>query len=158
MVRFEHDHVRSPEVVADRIGDVAQVRGDAELAVLPPDAEPDRINRVVRDRESLDVEILDRESVACLEVDNFRLGRPSPQDSLRQPRHIDSDARPSGQDGEALDVIRVLVGNHDRVKSLEVLPYRCQAELDLAAAKACIEQNPHPARRDECRVSPRAAS
>ena len=158
VVRFDHERVRTQQVVSHRIRHVPQIRCDRELATAIADAEPDWVDRVVRDRERLDIEVADRELAAGLERDQRR-GSLLPRQVVGcQPRHVDRYARLAGKDFQPLDMIRVLVRDHDGVERTVILANGLEPQLDLSTAKAGVEQDANGIGGNEGRVAARAAS
>jgi hypothetical protein len=101
-------------VVADRIGEIAQVGGDRNFDALGAEGETDRVGGVVGDGEAGDVDIADGETGSGLK--QFELRRIFiPRNGRRgEPRNINRNAQLAGDDLKARDVIGMLVGNQNR--------------------------------------------
>src|SRR5436305_7716262 len=67
MIGFQQEHVRAAQVILHRCGNVPEIGGDADANALRFEAESDGVDGVVRNAETLDLDIADLKRGARLE-------------------------------------------------------------------------------------------
>ena len=68
VIRFEQQHLHPPQMNLDRIRHIAEIGRDPDLNAFRVEAEADRIDRIVRNREALDRDIADHPAGARLKM------------------------------------------------------------------------------------------
>jgi hypothetical protein len=114
VIRFEQQQIRTAEMEADGIGEIAEIGGNRDLDALGAEGEADRIGRIVRNGETGDIDVADRE--ACAGLEEFEVRRVFiPQDGGRgEARNIDRDAELAGYRLKTVDMIGMLMRDQNR--------------------------------------------
>ncbi len=157
VVRFEHQQIRAAQVKLDRVGHVTEIGHHANLHATRAKAEPHRIDRVVRNREAVDVDIADGERRPGLKA--IQLGRElAPRNRRRrQPGDVDGNVQMPRQRNQTADMIGMLVRYQDRIQVFGLLADRGQPGQYVALAQARIDEDARPLSPDE-RCIPRTAA
>jgi hypothetical protein len=110
VIRFEQQQIRTAEMEADGVGEIAEVGGNRDLDSFGAEREADRIGCIVRNGEAGDIDIADSEARAGLK--QFQVRRVFiPQDGGRsEARNIDRDAELAGYGLKTVDMIRMAGG------------------------------------------------
>jgi hypothetical protein len=141
----------------DRVGNVTEIGGNAELNALRAQTETNGIDGVVWDGETVYIDVADGDGRARLE--QLELSRMSaPVDRRRgEMRHIYGHFHPFGDSGQTGDMIAMLVGNEDTIQSFGLLTNRSESLHSLAHAQTGIHQQPRLLGCDKCCVAGTAA-
>ena len=128
------------DLLADRFGEVAEVGRDGDFEALGAEGEADGVDGVVGDGEAVDVDVADDEAAAGLE--ELELGGEfAPRNfGSREPGAVDRDVELLGDGREAGDVVRVFVGDEDRVEGSRVGADGREAFEGFLAAEAGVDQ------------------
>lgn len=118
VIRFENHDLAAPQMHTQGIGHVAEIGREGHLHALRGNSEADRVDGIVRNGETGDVEIADREPATGLE--DFDCGATFiPIDELRRAaREIDGQRPFSGFDkcSQAAGVIAMFMRNKNSVE------------------------------------------
>ena len=144
VIGFEDETIGLAEMDPDVIRQVAEIGADGNLGAVGAEGESDRIGRVMRDGERVDVDIADGEALAGLDgfdaAETFAEGVG--QDALKgvHRRLGDVERRfPEAQDlREAIAVIGVLVGDEDAVEMVNRLFDGSEAGQSFAFAESRV--------------------
>ena len=157
VVGLEQEEIGSAEVIADGLGEVAEVGGDADAEAFGAEAEADGVGGVVGDGERGDGDVADGEGLAGLEGFEVR-GEVAPGDAGRgEAGQVDGDAKEAGEGDEAADVVGVFVGDEDGVEGGGVFADGGEAVEDFAAAQAGVDEQAGAAGGEKGRVAGTAA-
>lgn len=136
VIRLEHQQIGAAQMHTQRICDVAQVGGDGNLDSLRSECEAHRIDGIVRDGETRNIEIADAKRAAGLKLFEHGSGL-TPIDEARGAA-ADIDRKTAfgaiDQSGQPLGVVRMLVRDQDGGQSVNVFSNGGQALRDFAAA------------------------
>jgi phosphoribosylformylglycinamidine synthase subunit PurS len=131
-------------MMAYRIRKIAQISGDRNLDAFGAERESDRIGRVMRDGETGDVDIADREAGTRLE--QFEAGRAVapiviPSDGgRRHSGNVNRNPQLAREDLQTTDVIGMLMGNQDRGQRFRIAAGRVEAFKSFFTGKPGIDQ------------------
>ena len=136
VIRFEHQQIGAAQMHTQRICDVAQVGGDGNFDSLRSKREAHRIDGIVRDGETRNIEIADSKRAAGLKLFEHGSGLPPINETCRAVGEIDRKARfrTVDQNGQPVGVVRMLMRNQDGAQSVNVFSNGGQALRDFAAA------------------------
>ena len=159
VIRFEDHNIGSAQVDAKRFSDIPEVGRNRDLYAATAERVAHGIHRIVRDRETGNIEIPDGKRPARSEYFHGR-SVAFPIDGLRGAvRHINRNppASFSRQGSETADMIAMLVRHQNRVQIVNAFADGREALRDFAPAQARVDQDPGSLACDEGRV-PRTAA
>jgi len=163
VVGFEEKEIRGAKMPLDRLRDVSQVRRNSDRAAAEPETEPDRVDRVVRDRKRCYADVADEKNGAGLKCfdDGFAPAPVNP--GSREIRKVDRNLpEPVGQkrrcgslgeNRQAANVVAVLVCHENRIDFPRIFSDSCQPGISLAPAQPGIHQDSCRLRRDKGAVT-----
>ena len=164
VIRFHQQNLHAAQMNFDGIGDVAQVRRDADLDAFGMKAKPDRIDGIVRNRETLHRDI--PHNPARTGLKRFDPGRGQlvfPVDQRRGEARGEYRNRlcllhtPADEPRQPRHVIRVLMRNQNRVDVLRFFADFGEPSRHFAHAEARVDQDARFRRGQKRRVSRTAA-
>ena len=98
VVGFEEKEIRGAKMPLDRLRDVSQVRRNSYRAAAEPETEPDRIDRVVRDRKRCYADVADEKNGAGLKCFDDGFASVPVNPGSREIRKVDRNLpEPVGQ-------------------------------------------------------------
>ena len=140
------------QVHLDGIGHISKVRHHADFHAVSVKREAHGIDRVVRDRKAVDIDIADRDSRAGLEMLDRGL-EIAPGNRWRgKVGQIDRTVEFPGKRNEPGDVIRMLVRDDDSVDLLRILADRQEFLESFLAAETGIHQYARAAGSNKCAI------
>jgi hypothetical protein len=147
VVGFEDEAIGLAEMDPDMIGQVAEIGADGDFRSVGAEGESDGVGSIVRDGEGVDVYVADRKALAGLNglnaAETFAEGIG--QDALECVHRGLCDVKwrfPEAEDlGEAVAVVRVLVGDKDCVEAIDVALDGGEAGQGFALAEPGVNED-----------------
>ena len=157
VICLDHERVDVAEPFDHHLGRVTQIGNEPERARAGVKRVSDRIDRIVRDGESLHGDIADRKIRAGLKQPPVPVpGQRAAANRFRGERvAINGDMKFPAKHFEAANVIAMFVGEENAIELVGSDAALGQAQDKLARAQAAINQQPAMIGRDE-RAVPRA--
>lgn len=155
VVGLEQEEVGAADVEFDAVGDVAEVGDEGDFDVVGGDGIGDGIDGVVGEGEGLHGEVAEVDAGAGLECLDGG-GRTAPVDGRGgEVGEEDGDAAAESavDDGEAGDMVGVLMGDEDGVEAGGVLADEGEAAEGLFAVEAGIDEDAGLLRGDESGIA-----
>jgi hypothetical protein len=147
VIGFEDEAIGLAEMNLDEFGHVAEIGADGHLGAVRPKSEADGIGGVVRDGESVDVNVADGKALASL--DGFdaaeALSESVGEDALEGVHGGFGDVQrrfPDAEDlREAVAVVGVFVGDEDGVEMVDVAFDSGEAGEGFAFAETGVNED-----------------
>lgn len=147
MVGLEHEHVGSAHAVCDEPGAMAEISQYTNASVRCVQQEAHRIDGVVRHAESVHTYIANLKGLAGFKKAKIKSGLMNVRNFLAgMAVAVNGNAHLGGKMLEAGYVVGVFVRDEDAIKSVRNTVNGGEALLDLARAKAAINEEPSVAR------------
>lgn len=122
VVRFQNQAIGRAQVDLHKFGHVAEVGADRDLRAVGAKSESDRVGRIVRNREGMNIDVTDGKTLASLNGFDAAqaLAEGFGQDALKLghcgPGHIQGCFPDTENLGEAVAMVGVFVGDQDGVE------------------------------------------
>lgn len=147
MVGFQDNDVRAADAFDDELGGMAEVRKETDGASAGIQDEADGVLGIVGDGEGIDTDLAEFKGGAGDEHAAIELGLELVFDGFAGVAiAVDGNVEFSGDGGEALDMIAVLVSDEDAGEAFRGAADGGEALADLAAAEAGIDEQTRLAR------------
>ena len=155
MIRLDHERVDLAQPLDHHLRRVTKIGNEPERARTGMKRVPDRIDRIVRDRESLNGDIADRKVRAGPKQPPVPVsGQGAAADCFRRERvTINRDMKFSGKHFEAANMIAMFVGEEDAIELAGSDSTLCEAQDKLSRAQSAVDKQPAMIRRDQRAVS-----
>jgi hypothetical protein len=160
VIGLDHEGMHFAEALDHGLGRVTEIGDEPKRAFAGVKRVPDRIDGVVRDRKSLDVDIADRKLGASLEKPPIPVfaERTAPDRFRGERVAINGNVKFPAEHFEPANVVAMFVGEEDAIELGGRDSALGQAKNDLTRAQASIDQEPAMIRGDERTVSGAAAA
>jgi hypothetical protein len=147
VIGFEDEAIGLAEMDSDVVRQVAEIGADGDFGAVGAEGESDWVGGVVRDGESVNVDVADGETLAGL--DGFdaaeTLAESIRQNALESFHRRLSDVErgfPEAEDlRQAVAVVGVLVGDEDRVEAIDVALDGSEASEGFALSEAGVNED-----------------
>lgn len=159
VIGFEQQNIRGAQMVLDGIWDVAKIGGNPDFDARGAKGVADRIDGIVRNGETVDRDIADRERTACLETfDGGFAGFPI-DDRRGALRNVDGNgaAQFAEEAAEAGNVIGVFVGDEDGVEPIKRFARGGETLHEIAYTQARVNEEARRVGGNQRRVAGTAA-
>ena len=161
IVGLDKKAVRTAQTIPDQIGDESHVTQHAEAGFFICDDKAHGIGRIMRDRKTLDAQVLEIEWRTCLHEPPARRGLPEGSLEERLLGECSGEEwylMTPAEDIQASGMITMLMGEEHSIQILQPQPYGLQAEHDLPSTQACIYEKTRPSGADHGAVARTAAA
>ena len=151
VVCLDHERVDLAQPLDHHLRRVAKVGNEPQRARARVKRVSHGIDRIVRDRKSLDSDIADRKVRAGPKQPPIPVSGQGPAtDRFRRERvAINRDMKFPAKHFEAANVIAMFVGEKDAIQLLDTDSAKFESRKDLARAQASIDEQPAVVGRDE---------
>ena len=155
VIRLDHEGVDLAQPLDHHLRRVTKIGDESKRARTGMKRVADRIDRIVRDGESLNRDIANRKIRAGPKQPPVLVSRQGPAADRfgRERVAINRDFEFPAKHFETADVIAVFVGKEDAVELVRGNSALVEAEDELARAQAAVDQQPAMIGCDECAVS-----
>ena len=159
MIGFKDEAIGFAEMDLDKLGHVAEVGADGDLGTVGAKSETDGIDGIVRDGESVDVDITNTKALAGLNgfnaTETFAKGLG--ENALKNAHGGLGDEErslPETQDlRETIAVIRVFVSDKDGVEMIEVAFDGGEASESFAFTEASVNKDAGAFRFEQSKIA-----
>jgi hypothetical protein len=160
MVRFDHEGMHVAQALDHHLGGVTEIGDEPKRARTGMKGVSDRIDRIVRDRKGLDMNIADGEIRSRSKQPPVPVtGQGAAADRFGRERvAVDRDLKFAAEHFETTNVIAVLVGQEHAIELSRRDSTLFQAQDELARAQSAVDQEPAMTGRDERAVAGAAAA
>ena len=147
VIGFEDEAIGLAEMDSDMIGQVAEIGADGDFGAVGAESEANGVGSVMRNRESVNVDVADGEALAGL--DGFdpaeALAKGVGQDTLEGVhgglRNVERGFPEAEDLREAVAVVGVLVGDEDGVETVDITPDGGKAGESFALSEAGVNED-----------------
>ena len=142
VVGLEDEGARGADALDDKLGGVAEVGEEADIAEGVVEHEADGVVGVMRNGEAVDLKVAEGDGGARFEeLPLGEAGHLGVEELGGEAVAIDGNGVAFGEDGEAADVVAVLVGEEDGLDVGDGATDGGEAEFDLFSAEAGIDED-----------------
>lgn len=147
VVRFQNQAIGGAQVDLHKFGHVAEVGADRDLRAVGAKSESDRVGRIVRNREGMNIDVTDGKTLASLNGFDAAqaLAEGFGQDALKLghcgPGHIQGCFPDTENLGEAVAMVGVFVGDQDGVEVADLSSDRGKPREGFAFSEPGINED-----------------
>ena len=142
VIRLEHEDICGAGALDHELGDMAQVGDETQVSRRGMKQEADGVLGIVRDGERFHEHVANLEGLSSFENPEIQRHIERAGDFIAGwAVAVNGEAQLFGQGGEALGVVRVLVGDQDGVEFLGSAANGGEAKPDLARAQAGVHED-----------------
>jgi len=159
VVRFENQAIGGAQVNLHKCRHVAEIGADGDLRAVGAKSESDGVGRIVRNREGVDIDVTNGETLASLNgfhpaqalAESLREDAPKlAHGGLGHKQRCFPDTENLG---EAVAMIGVFVGDQDGVEVADVAPDRSEAREGFAFSESCVNEDAGAFGFEQCKIA-----
>src|SRR6266446_6946449 len=148
VIGFQHQAIGVAQMHFDQRGHIPEVGDEGKLAAVGSESEGDGVGGIVRDSESVNVNVADRKTLAGL--NRFEASEPLPESVRKNAAHRVHGGLGDGKRRlphtkhlrEAIAMVGMLVGDEDAVEMIDALLDGGKPGEGFALAETAVDEQP----------------